>query len=61
VLGGVLGRVDDGAFDGVVRDVRGGPASVVIATVPPVVRSHPVSAATRIRAAADTFSCVLIC
>ena len=51
---GIVGD-DDG------RDVVLGPGSVVIATVPSVVREHPVARPARISAAAVTRTCVLIC
>lgn len=49
---------DVGGRDG---DASGGPGSVVIATVPGVVRSQPVIAHKTISAAAVTRTCVLIC
>ena len=42
-------------------DAIGGPGSVVIATVPGVVREHPVARPTNISAAAVTRRWVLIC
>jgi hypothetical protein len=41
-------------------DVISGPGSVVIATVPSVVREHPAARPTRISAAAPTRTCVFI-
>ncbi len=44
----------------VVGELIGGPGSVVIATVPGVVRSQPAVRPARISAAAATQTCVLI-
>lgn len=51
---GIVGD-DDG------RDVVLGPGSVVIATVPSVVREQPEATPARISAAAVTRTCVFIC
>ena len=55
---GKPGSSVDGVRDG---EAIGGPGSVVIATVPGVLREHPVARPTKIRAAAVTRRWVLIC
>ncbi|GFG53870.1 hypothetical protein MAGR_53110 [Mycolicibacterium agri] len=51
-----------GSADGArVGELIGGPGSVVIATVPSVVREHPAASPTKISAAAATRRSVLIC
>jgi hypothetical protein len=59
---GMLGIGRPGSDVGGVRDVvSGGPGSVVCATVPVVVRAHPVARPTRINPAAVTRTSLLIC